>query len=214
MCGKYHDLLLSHEHVIGSPPRVREIRNCCVYARPRAGITPACAGNTSNGLATAFRRQDHPRVCGKYKNSGCTYAARLGSPPRVREIRQDSQDSSSRIRITPACAGNTCQPKRFILHTEDHPRVCGKYDFYSHAITGVSGSPPRVREIHMSLNIIIFYLGITPACAGNTVKNSLYYAITLTFDCIFHSLYLYNILGRLVILLIRTRIIFASSSAL
>ena len=153
----------------------------------------------------------------------------------MREIRKFCHAKTLIARITPAYAGNTLlwinskrtgqgSPPRMreillielqpLQYRRDHPRVCGKYtNNQLHALYR-PGSPPRMREIRSIFCRVSIFNGITPAYAGNTLKNSLYYAITLLFNCIFHLLYLSNILGRLVILLMSTRMIFASSSAL
>ena len=54
-----------------------------------------------------------------------------------------------KIRITPACAGKTLPFYIVWYFNKDHPRVCGK-DFSSkYALSGIAGSPPRVRERHL-----------------------------------------------------------------
>ncbi len=73
--------------------------------------------------------------------------------------------------ITPAYAGNTSCLFTVNLNGGDHPRVCGKYFYILFIFINILGSPPRMREIP---ELELFYAkrdGITPAYAGNTLKN-------------------------------------------
>ena len=54
----------------------------------------------------------------------------------------------------------------------DHPRVCGKNRSKSEPSSLVTGSPPRVREKLIHFVCATTSLGITPACAGKTFKES------------------------------------------
>ena len=90
-------------------------------------------------------------MCGKYNEPIKDGNATTGSPPHVREILFNEIWSSSKSRITPACAGNT-------------NGLIGTSPLYS-------GSPPHVREIRMNIFVDCVTCGITPACAGNTLKD-------------------------------------------
>ena len=86
----------------------------------------------------------------------------------MREILKNANSIEKKIRITPACAGNTCNWINNTRGVRDHPRMCGKYfsfPLYAHIITG---SPPHVREILYKIKAVLKANGITPACAGNT----------------------------------------------
>ena len=48
------------------------------------------------------------------------------------------------------------------------PRVCGKNLVIALFAVPVLGSPPRVREKHLSQRLKRIHTGITPACAGKT----------------------------------------------
>ena len=68
----------------GSPPRVRGTEGdisgqCHLY-----GITPACAGNSSEDSSKSNHSKDHPRVCGEQSVIWCIATIWKGSPPRVR----------------------------------------------------------------------------------------------------------------------------------
>ena len=92
-----------------------------------------------------------------------------GSPPRVRGTdivhRLDGQGQ----RITPACAGNSALTSSAPGCPEDHPRVCGeqplRVDHHGRAL----GSPPRVRGTGLFRQFPLRHIGITPACAGNSI---------------------------------------------
>ena len=47
--------------------------------------------------------------------------------------------------ITPACAGKSTVRPLNVLHTQDHPRVCGEKEHWLRTGEGEMGSPPRVR---------------------------------------------------------------------
>ena len=151
MCGKN----INHQNVrfktVGSPPRVREKRSLFEYRRPCFGITPACAGKT---LFLRWRVVCLP-----------------GSPPRVREKLALCECAWFCSRITPACAGKTTVDDDTFVKVGDHPRVCGKNSSEILSSMYRLGSPPRVREKLSYQLLTAFPLGITPACAGKTLKD-------------------------------------------
>ena len=110
------------------------------------GITPACAGKTLALVPLLQKSQDHPRVCGKNFGKAMIGLLSVGSPPRVREKRQDGIFGIFNVGITPACAGKTRSLKHSLLQTWDHPRVCGKNQKVKVESKDKEGSPPRVRE--------------------------------------------------------------------
>ncbi len=73
-------------------------------------------------------------------------------------------------RITPACAGKSLVIKGQRLMMWDHPRVCGeKYSNLTDEEYS-EGSPPRVRGKVTVNEEEIAELGITPACAGKSIR--------------------------------------------
>ena len=82
-------------------------------------------------------------------------------------------------RITPACAGNTFKYLKNDSGTKDHPRLCGEYYIRRLENDGEIGSPPPVRGILPFRQESGRVHGITPACAGNTLKKSCKYALFL-----------------------------------
>ena len=91
----------------GSPPLAREGHSEERFHTKEAGITPACAGRTAQLLLKPFRRQDHPRMCGKDLIVLIRGDGKLGSPPHVREGPSFHYFRKTLSRITPACAGRT-----------------------------------------------------------------------------------------------------------
>ena len=110
----------------GSPPRVRGTvpvdRVLLFYLR----ITPACAGNSRPTFVRPCPNKDHPRVCGEQLCFSPSSTATAGSPPRVRGTEDDKLNLDGWDRITPACAGNSCNPHLEPSFHRDHPRVCGE----------------------------------------------------------------------------------------
>ena len=93
---------------------------------------------------------------------------RVGSPPRLRETHTMGKPDISKVRITPAPAGNTSRHFPCITNKQDHPRACGKHFWGGFTSPLVIGSPPRLRETLLPLSIFLSNYRITPAPAGNT----------------------------------------------
>ena len=72
-------------------------------------------------------------------------------------------------RITPAYAGKTENVFKQAMKRLDHPRVCGKNAFWTCNNTNNWGSPPRMREKRLILNVKRMNYRITPAYAGKTL---------------------------------------------
>ena len=86
---------------------MRGIRPQRAHRKRLHRITPAHAGNTlADGFIGAAIR-DHPRACGEYAMPELRETDRMGSPPRMRGIRQYVEDEDGHLGITPAHAGNT-----------------------------------------------------------------------------------------------------------
>ena len=170
VCGeKYHSRAWK-DAVSGSPPRVRGkvpqpgVEGC------RLGITPACAGKRRTGPAVRDRSWDHPRVCGEKRPDWKNEVELVGSPPRVRGKDAIQRHPSCGFGITPACAGKRRTDSKTTLSHEDHPRVCGEKTPFSENSFTKSGSPPRVRGKGVVCIIRGRAGGITPACAGKSVR--------------------------------------------
>ena len=66
MCGNHRSYSIMKLEELGSPPRVREPRQCETRRDVLPGITPACAGTTALRDAIDKCAEDHPRVCGNH----------------------------------------------------------------------------------------------------------------------------------------------------
>ena len=86
----------------------------------------------------------------------------------MRETLAARMISRSRMRITPAYAGNTIYQIFKVCKIRDHPRVCGKHRCNHLQLYLSIGSPPRMRETHIINVIELESFRITPAYAGNT----------------------------------------------
>ena len=74
------------------------------------------------------------------------------------------------VRITPAGAGNTINPIVRVFQNQDHPRRCGEHDGLMLGICNGFGSPPQVRGTQLYAINERSAIRITPAGAGNTIK--------------------------------------------
>ena len=138
--------------------------------KPQVGITPACAGNRIQPPQQVQHLGDHPRVCGEQPLTTIASSHEIGSPPRVRGTAALPVLELGQHRITPACAGNSSFSFSLAAFDWDHPRVCGEQPFHAPSPTQTAGSPPRVRGTDRCFFSYAYSRGITPACAGNSVK--------------------------------------------
>ena len=105
--GEHYQSSLKDICGIGSPPPTRGTliynNNWIMYFR----ITPAYAGNTSEGWPELSSEGDHPRLRGEHQAVGNPEAQDSGSPPPTRGTLGKFAMKHSSLRITPAYAGNT-----------------------------------------------------------------------------------------------------------
>ena len=153
---------------MGSPPRVRGKDDPCFSFRDNLGITPACAGKSVRLVEMFLRHGDHPRVCGEKDPVFPGLLLHLGSPPRVRGKEFWGCCCAGCHRITPACAGKSCNLSGVLCQFRDHPRVCGEKPRFCGQADLVRGSPPRVRGKGWRTVAEALMIGITPACAGKS----------------------------------------------
>ena len=107
---------------------------------------------------------------GEYLVTAAIPYAVVGSPPLARGIRSYKIPLMAQQRITPACAGNTAGGAPDLRCNRDHPRLRGEYLFQRYNGLHSAGSPPLARGILTMLMIQDGIEGITPACAGNTLR--------------------------------------------
>ena len=137
---------------MGSPPHVRgKGCNLARGVRPNR-ITPACAG--------------------KRQRLGLCPLKGSGSPPHVRGKVSRIAIGKQTHRITPAYAGKRNDRHQQQAQEKDHPRVCGEKTALLRPPQTTTGSPPRMRGKVAVGAKKITWLGITPACAGKSLKRS------------------------------------------
>ena len=168
MCGEHAIAASRFATTMGSSPRVRGTHHRAEGSVVLVGIIPACAGNTTSTVHIAGATRDHPRVCGEHKTIGGEVNGVTGSSPRVRGTRVRCDFRIRPNGIIPACAGNTGDVERGAFDVRDHPRVCGEHPSRILEDETSLGSSPRVRGTPEVDNVKPMYLGIIPACAGNT----------------------------------------------
>ena len=117
-----------------------------------------------------LRHGDHPRVCGEKDPVFPGLLLHLGSPPRVRGKEFWGCCCAGCHRITPACAGKSCNLSGVLCQFRDHPRVCGEKSGKLSLAHRSKGSPPRVRGKELDFLPGFFGDRITPACAGKSAK--------------------------------------------
>ena len=170
VCGENSTISIGYPCNGGSPPRVRGKPCCRSSKRLFSGITPACAGKTRRCTPAKRLNRDHPRVCGENMRAGLHLIGGMGSPPRVRGKQRHSAALCPLSGITPACAGKTRAPSCTPVCAGDHPRVCGENVSNRLLRRFRRGSPPRVRGKHPIRAAHVKHPGITPACAGKTLR--------------------------------------------
>ena len=127
MRGEDHIIFNAVNQQTGSPPHARGRLPHPMNHQANQGITPACAGKTSEWKTMMSGRPDHPRMRGEDAGNAPQTPHRRdhprmrgedgltawpgvrvgGSPPHARGRRRVERPASHRRRITPACAGKT-----------------------------------------------------------------------------------------------------------
>ena len=120
--------------------------------------------------ATVSVYRDHPRSCGKDGQPATQSFVVWGSPPLMRERRQQHHCFLWIRGITPTHAGKTGVVVGPANSTQDHPRSCGKDMLFMAIRAAISGSPPLVRERPHTRCTVGMFRRITPARAGKTSK--------------------------------------------
>ena len=152
----------------GSSPRMRGTHLVHLQLDDRAGIIPAYAGNTFEGVGPCVFCGDHPRVCGEHMSNFTYWKLHEGSSPRMRGTPPFRKEVIAMCGIIPAYAGNTgCMRPVFSIH-KDHPRVCGEHMLRERRIVWQAGSSPRMRGTRHRRIGHGPVEGIIPAYAGNT----------------------------------------------
>ena len=152
----------------GSPPLARGTAPQLAADCPPWGITPACAGNSSDSDSDCIGLEDHPRLRGEQTRPQGLQNRGTGSPPLARGTDRDTRTRTITGRITPACAGNSGRDLRAVGNYWDHPRLRGEQDTRLKAAKKNGGSPPLARGTDDKAVDAVAASRITPACAGNS----------------------------------------------
>ena len=162
----------------GSPPRMRGKPVYQNLETRNKRITPAHAGKTLASHNELYNNADHPRACGENGLKRSTAWSESGSPPRMRGKHMDSFYNPEMTRITPAHAGKTGNPYKYLRCATDHPRACGEN--HKRALQGEieGGSPPRMRGKHGFLHFRPLCSRITPAHAGKTHRSPQFFQLS------------------------------------
>ena len=147
--GEHYRMVNGQWVMYGSAPRARGTRLHVAGHGDRFRVSPACAGNTCWRKIQIFAVPGQPRVRGEHKTILQWVMENNGSAPRARGTLPECLARLARLRVSPACAGNTST---------------------STASTRASnGSAPRARGTRPELVRIEAGRRVSPACAGNTV---------------------------------------------
>ena len=87
---------------------------CVVVGDPYVRITPAYAGKRPFAVNKTPAGGDHPRLCGEKFSESLQTLVMIGSPPPMRGKACDKRKFRRGIRITPAYAGKSHNPDRFL----------------------------------------------------------------------------------------------------
>jgi hypothetical protein len=126
---------------------MRGLREKRIQTVQCSGITPAHAGTTNSIVQHRRPVWDHPRACGVYEIKFFSRFHVLGSPPRMRGLREKRIQTVQCSGITPAHAGTTNIRVLDSVMAKDHPRACGDYFYTGKTIRRDVGSPPRMRGL-------------------------------------------------------------------
>ncbi len=151
-----------------SSPHARGTPEATTHWNADTGIIPACAGNTRTPDPRPCQRWDHPRMRGEHGYATVAWSGREGSSPHARGTLRRHARENQRIRIIPACAGNTAVTPREERAREDHPRMRGEHRIKQMQNNVDDGSSPHARGTLQGYRVQRDRSGIIPACAGNT----------------------------------------------
>ena len=112
----------------------------------------------------------HPRACGEHARFDGTWAAAIGSSPRMRGTRRQHGGAQVGGRFIPAHAGNTPANPWRTSPDPVHPRACGEHGSRLASRRMAVGSSPRMRGTLLILILAFDAKRFIPAHAGNTAS--------------------------------------------
>ena len=154
---------------VGSSPLARGLLHKLRHQQVEAGIIPARAGFTEKRAASAARTPDHPRSRGVYQNLHVIVFLPEGSSPLARGLLHIHPGDGPILRIIPARAGFTAQPRKEPGRWTDHPRSRGVYVCLCCCVCVRVGSSPLARGLRVDVVVVGGRMGIIPARAGFTI---------------------------------------------
>ena len=158
---------------MGSSPLARGLPAWTPRQRPMSRIIPARAGFTGTARARYRFRADHPRSRGVYSDVLNSSAISWGSSPLARGLLRCQRRALLRHGIIPARAGFTGRPASHRLTETDHPRSRGVYNTTTTSTSWLPGSSPLARGLRFLVFVLVGALGIIPARAGFTCRDSM-----------------------------------------
>ena len=148
------------------------IKNVLPSLRQRAGPQRICSRQKASAAALPVTPSRNPRTCGEKSVQLSQYRVKPGSPPHVRGKETVLRCAVGAHRITPAYTGKSGSLRFSTARCRDHPRVCGEKEMFFALLLILVGSPPRMRGKDLRYLVEMPLVGITPACAGKSPKES------------------------------------------
>ena len=132
------------------------------------GIIPAFAGSTFLDAMWSPPKEDHPRIRGEHSPCAVQGVGDEGSSPHSRGAPWCVLYTFEDLRIIPAFAGSTREPRLRLVRLEDHPRIRGEHMPERPPLFFTTGSSPHSRGAPERLALQHEVVGIIPAFAGST----------------------------------------------
>ena len=129
----------------GTSPRMRGKPATLLLSQVDLRNIPAYAGKTPHYWGIGYPTAEHPRVCGENTGTSGCLSNHFGTSPRMRGKPRGPAKHYQQRRNIPAYAGKTKSCDSPIVHTQEHPRVCGEN--VSTRVSGKNrrGTSPRMR---------------------------------------------------------------------
>ena len=156
----------------GSSPHTRGALDVAEFVGAVQGIIPAYAGSTWVSACPTRPRRDHPRIRGEHQDEDVEEQANAGSSPHTRGAPTSWGRPTRWPRIIPAYAGSTTPGSTTSPEPRDHPRIRGEHVFAYPTSIQDGGSSPHTRGARIRGGRREKGLGIIPAYAGSTRKDS------------------------------------------
>ena len=169
MRGEHTPSIAAPAQAGGSPPHARGTRYTRHPDPNRAGLIPACAGNTERMNTSQASTRAHPRMRGEHPTPTICVFVDKGSSPHARGTPSSIFTSPCGMGLTPACAGNTCAAELLHAALGAHPRMRGEHGKQESTTSRTTGSSPHARGTPFEESGLPVGGRLIPACAGNTL---------------------------------------------